>query len=677
MPAPDFKPLVAAVTTLAGFSWHGLDALGARQMHRTRLALELRLDRNEDWRAVLRDEPSVRDRLAAMRRPPGQARFLNPLPLRLIATCRRKQDGGDFHGTESQRLRVLERIAPLVDFVDVELGAHPDIPAARIIRSYHDFRGVPDFAAIASRMRAEKHHLLKIVGTARCLADNLRAREFLAAAGGNATAFLMGPLGVPSRLLVHAWGGRVSYCSLQGDALAPGMLSLNRFINLYRGHRANARTRIFGVLGAHVEHSLSPWIHNTWLCKRNIDAIYLPLKAVDFADFVAFAAGQPLAGVSVTIPFKEDAARACSELEGNARRAMACNTLLLPGNTMHGSNTDGPGFLADLRKRIGRRPRGMHALVLGAGGSARAVADTLVRAGATVSIWARNTTKAHAMAAQCGATVLNANSAGDFELVINATPCGMAGKLENQTALPWPRLKCLLAAHALVYDLVYAPPRTKLLRQAASAGFQVSNGWGMLVEQAALQARLFGYEPARRATAMAPQLPHVWLVGYRASGKSTLAPQIARALGRTAVDLDAVLEQSSKRSIRDLFATLGEPAFRNVESQVLMGAAKADPAVIATGGGAVLRSSNIRAMRKSGIVVYLDAPENILVRRLRHDANRPSLTGQSVAGEVHEVLARRRPLYEQAAHITVAADKPARVLAGEILARLAQFHAHG
>ncbi len=670
-------PIVAGVTTLSGFSWHALDGLGAQQLHRTRLALELRLDRKDDWRAVLRDDTPWRQRLATMRRPASDPGFKAPRPLWLIATCRRKQDGGDFDGTERQRLRVLEQVAPLVDFVDVELGVHPDIAAAKIIRSYHDFQGMPDFAALAKRMRAEKHCLLKIVGTAGCLADNLKVRSFLASAEGNATAFLMGPFGVPSRLLVHAWGGRVSYSSLQGAPLAPGMLSLNRFVNLYRGHRADPHTRVFGVTGTEVQHSLSPWIHNTWLAKRNLKAIYLPLKATDFGDFLAFASGQPLAGASVTVPFKEDAFRACADTDGKASRTQACNTLTWPGTSLFGSNSDGQGFLADLSRHLPGKLPDTTALVLGAGGSARAVVDALTRAGARVCIWARDTRKARALADQTGSSVLSARSEQQFSLLVNATPCGMTGPLQGSTALPWNRLSRLLARHALVYDLVYAPARTKLLRQAASAGFATCNGWGMLLEQAALQARLFGYRPVRRATQAPPHLPHIWLVGYRASGKSTLAPRLAKALDRPAMDLDLMLQDSSRQPIHELFSQVGQARFRLLESQVLACAAQSEPAVIATGGGAVLRPASIRAMRKSGVVVYLDAPETLLVRRLRHDKHRPSLTGKPVAEEVHEVLALRRPLYEQAAHFTIAADRPAKVLAGEILDRLAQFHAHG
>ncbi len=677
MAAPDSMPIVAGVTTLSGFSWHALDGLGAAQLHRTRFALELRLDRKGDWRPLLRDETPWRETLATIRRPASGPGFKVPRPLCLIATCRRKQDGGDFEGTERQRLQVLERMAPLVDFVDVEFGVHPDIAAAKIIRSYHDFRGLPDFAALAKRMRAEKHCLLKIVGTAGCLADNLKVRRFLATAGGNATAFLMGPYGIPSRLLVHAWGGRVSYSTLDGAALAPGMLSLNRFVNLYRGHRANPRTQVFGVTGTEVQHSLSPWIHNAWLAKRNLNAIYLPLKAIDFDDFLAFASGQPLAGASVTVPFKEDAFRACAQTDGKASRAQACNTLLWHGSSVHGGNTDGQGFLADLASHLPGKLRDATALVLGAGGSARAVVDALTRAGAQVCIWARDAGKARTLAGQTGSSVLSASSERQFSLLVNATPCGMTGPLQGNTALPWARLQPMLAKHALVYDLVYAPARTKLLRQAASAGFAACNGWGMLLEQAALQARLFGYRPVRRATQAPPQLPHVWLVGYRASGKTTLAPRLAKALGRAAMDLDAMLQDSSKQTIHALFSQVGQTRFRLLESQVLAGAAQSEPAVIATGGGAVLRPANIRTMRKCGVVVYLDAPEALLVRRLRHDKHRPSLTGKPVAEEVHELLARRRPLYEQAAHLTITADRPAKVLAGEILDRLAQFHAHG
>lgn len=594
-------------------------------------------------------------------------------PRTIIATCRLPRDGGHFTGTEADRLRLLEQAATWADLVDVEAGVSCNVPAAQTLRSMHDFSGLPDLPGALAALRNRGGAVFKLAVTATNLADSLKLRDFLRGQR-DVAAFCMGEHGVPSRVLALAWGSRFTYGSLDGTELAPGMISVSQLATMYRSAKVNAKTRVYGVTGLHVAHSRSPELHNRAMHAAGFNGVYLPLPARDFEDFMVFARGLPLAGASVTVPFKEAAAGAAAP-DTVTRSVGAANTLLFE-TPPQARNTDAPAFLDDLRKAYGRTLIGRRALVLGAGGSARAVVHALTASGVRVDLWARREVQARGLGG-LGARAVHAPD-GRYDLLVNTTPCGMEGVQPSAMALPWPELAPHLAHDALVYDLVYVPPETPLLASARKTGLQASNGWGMLQRQAAAQAALFGY-PMQVSAALPPRVrSHVWLIGYRASGKSTLAPLLAGGLGRAWTDLDRVIESTAGVPIGEIFTRDGEPEFRRIEAEVAADLGGREDSVLATGGGIVERPDNIELMRRTGVVIFLDAPEDLLVERLGRDAGtRPSLTGKPVAEEVREVLARRRPLYDRAAHITIRADRPPQVLAGEIMDRLAQFNPDG
>lgn len=594
-------------------------------------------------------------------------------PRTIIATCRLPQDGGHFQGTQAGRVKLLEAAAGWADFVDVESGVRCAVPVAQTLRSLHDFAGMPDLARALAALRAEGGAIFKLAVTATCLADNLRVRDFLRGSH-DVAAFCMGEYGVPSRILALAWGSRLTYGSLDGAELAPGMLPAQQLADLYAALRLRPATRVLGVAGMHVGHSRSPDLHNRAMHAAGFDGVYLPLPARDFDDFLLFARGLPLSGASVTVPFKEAAARV-GQPDAVTSSVGAANTLLF-GAAPRARNTDAPAFLDDLRTAYGRTLLGRRGLVLGAGGSARAVVHALATSGVRTDIWARREDQARGLG-NLGARAVHGPD-GRYDLLVNTTPCGMEGAQPGAIALPWPELAPHLAHDALVYDLVYAPPETPLLASARKAGLQTANGWGMLQRQAAAQATLFGYAMQVSAAQPPRVRSHVWLIGYRASGKSTLAPLVAAGLGRAWTDLDRAIETTAGMAIGEIFTRGGEPEFRRIEAEVAASLAADEDHVLATGGGIVERPDNIELMRRTGVVIFLDAPEELLVERLGRDAGgRPSLTGKPVAAEVREVLARRRPLYQRAAHIIVRADRPPQVLAGEIVGRLAQFNPDG
>lgn len=246
-----------------------------------------------------------------------------------------------------------------------------------------------------------------------------------------------------------------------------------------------ARTRVVGVIGDPVTHSLSPVIHNAAFGHLGLDWVYVafPVARGRGAAAVGAARDLGLGGLNVTMPHKADVAAGCDDLSADAAALGAVNTVVIrPDGTALGDSTDGAGFLAAVAGD-GIALAGRRVLVLGAGGAARAVVLALGRAGASVTVAARKLEAAKVAAALApdGGAVRLADAAGlcpSHDVVVNATPLGMAGEL--------PPLDPLLLgpAHAVV-DLVYHPAETPLLAAARSRGATTQNGVPMLVHQAA------------------------------------------------------------------------------------------------------------------------------------------------------------------------------------------------
>ncbi len=244
-----------------------------------------------------------------------------------------------------------------------------------------------------------------------------------------------------------------------------------------------ARASLAGVIGWPVAHSRSPLLHGTWLKRHGIDGAYLPLpiRPEDFAACVAALARMGFVGANVTIPHKEAAFALCDEVAPSARRAGAVNTLVFRDGRMVGSNTDGVGFMANLRAH-GVDPAAGPALVLGAGGAARAIGAALLDAGVVVHFCNRTEDRAARLAATIGGGVIGwedrAAALGDHALVINTTSLGMAG--HQSLTLDLARAPAGLA----VADIVYVPLETPLLAAARARGLRAVEGLGMLLHQA-------------------------------------------------------------------------------------------------------------------------------------------------------------------------------------------------
>jgi len=246
----------------------------------------------------------------------------------------------------------------------------------------------------------------------------------------------------------------------------------------------SGKARLAGIIGWPVEHSRSPRLHGFWLQRHAIDGAYvpLPIRPESFALAVRGLAASGFAGANVTAPHKLAAFEICDTVEASARRAGAVNTLIFQDGRITGRNTDGVGFVANLRAH-GVDPAAGPALVLGAGGAARAVIAALQDTGVTVTVANRTRARADALARDLPGLVVTDWSAraaalADHALLVNTTSLGMLGHppLELDLAKAPPGLA--------VADIVYAPLETPLLAAARARGLRPVEGLGMLLHQA-------------------------------------------------------------------------------------------------------------------------------------------------------------------------------------------------
>ena len=418
---------------------------------------------------------------------------LNGRRLPVIATCRPAWEGGAFDGGEDRRRALLmEALDAGAEYVDVEWGAgFTDVigrDPARVVVSSHDFGGVPkDLASRAAAMRQTGASVIKIAVTAARLSDTLPLLQI--ARGGDAVVIAMGDAGAPSRLLATRFGSRWTYA---GNAVAPGQIPAARMLDEFRFRAVGSDTALYGVVGNNVMHSTSPAMHNAAFAAGRLDAVYVPLRAADFNDFLTFADALGASGASITIPFKLDALEAAQHADRRARAVGAANTLrrgaanLRQGRATTGdweaTNTDVQGFLDPLEAIYPRPLRGARAALMGAGGAARAVAVALVSRGVHVTMHARRSEQAFDVAAACR---VDAGSwpppAGSWDLLVNCTPLG-GPAARTETPLPGGPFD-----GTLVYDLTYGDAETPLLREARAAGCLALDGLPMLIAQAERQ----------------------------------------------------------------------------------------------------------------------------------------------------------------------------------------------
>lgn len=413
----------------------------------------------------------------------------------VLVTCRPAWEGGHFTGSEEERERILsEAQAAGAEFVDVEARAEFVATVTRrrrgrgIVLSLHAFGEPPaDLAERARAMRSTGVEVVKIAIEAQRLGDLLplfqlaSSSDFVDPDGMNGHVLLaMGQPGVPTRVLAARLGNRWTYA---GDGVAPGQMPASRLLGEFGFRRIKPDATLYGVVGNPIAHSLSPVMHNAGFSALGLNAVYVPLQAADVEDFVAFARGTAMAGASITAPFKVGMMSQVDEVDEMARRVGAINTLVVRDGRWLGANTDVDGFLTPLAGRMALK--GTRAVILGAGGAARAVAVALGSQGTAVTVCARQPQAARDVAALAGGSAGTwPPSPGGWDVLVNATSAG--ARVPDADPIAGVPLD-----GEIVFDLVYSPARTALLERAAREGCLTIGGIEMLVAQAERQFELW------------------------------------------------------------------------------------------------------------------------------------------------------------------------------------------
>lgn len=453
--------------------------------------------------AARRGARLIEIRLDFLSRPPDFKRLLADKPCPLLATVRRPVDGGRYGGSEDERLMLLRQaIVAGFDWVDLETDIIDRVPRfgkVRRIVSYHNMREIPpDLEEIHERMCAQDADVVKIAVPAHQVGDNLRVMELLRRASRPTIALCMGDLGLCTRVLGSRWGTPFTYAAFNKErTIAPGLLSFDEMQRVYHYETIGPRTLVFGVIGDPVAHSLSPLIHNRAFRHAQVDAVYVPFRVPrgELEEFLKGYDRLPVQGYSVTIPHKEAAARLADERDSFVDDIGAANTLLRTANGWQAFNTDAPAALESLKAMLPPDPDGTPGqlanrtvLLLGAGGVARAIAYALQAEGAGLTITNRTAERAQKLAGEvrCKTIDWGGRHSVICDTLINCTSMGMHPNLDE-----CPIHASFLKPGMLVFDTIYTPETTLLIREARSRGCLTLTGVDMFVRQAALQFRLF------------------------------------------------------------------------------------------------------------------------------------------------------------------------------------------
>ncbi len=456
--------------------------------------------------AAKRGAELIELRLDFLSKAPDFKRLLSSKPCPMVVTVRRPSDGGRWSGDEPQRRMLLRQaIVAGFDWVDLETDLADEIPRFRTVKriiSYHNLHEVPaDLEAIHERMCKQDPDVVKLAVRAQSSADNLRVLNLIQRGPKPTVAFCTGDLGTPSRILCGRLGAPFTYAAFNKErGIAPGILSFDEMKNVYHYDEITRETQVFGVVGDPVAHSLSPLVHNAAFRALGSNCVYVPFRIPKGEFKAALEAWKqvPVRGYSVTIPHKEAAAELAVEKDHDVDLTKAANTLIHQDNGFAAHNTDCRAAIESLQSILNDQPEpthvsGRNVLLLGAGGAARAVAFALNQERAFITISNRTLKRAQELAEAVGCRFVdwNARHSGTPDTLINCTAVGMHPNIDESPVHP-----SILQPSVLVFDTVYTPETTLLVKEARIRGCRTLTGVDMFVRQAAAQFRLFtGKEP--------------------------------------------------------------------------------------------------------------------------------------------------------------------------------------
>ena len=432
--------------------------------------------------------------------------FLEQYPeCTILATCRRHQNHGKFNGSIDEQIRILDvAVRAGAQAVDLEIESAEPAPEklslfrgrAMVVISYHNFETTPQLETVLHRMTRIQADAYKIVTTPRKVSDYGRVLLLAKSHPRSPMVVLaMGELGFPTRVLSTAFGGMYTYAApMATQGTAAGQVGARQLRHLYRVEKLTRTPKIYGVIADPVRHSVSPAVHNRAFQARRLDAVYLPFLVAppQLRDFFQLAAALPISGFSVTIPHKQKIIRYLDVVDPLARRIGAVNTVWRKAGKWRGANTDVAGVLEPLSRHV--RVSKSSVLIVGNGGAARGAAFALSDAGAKVALVGRNPDRVRALAKICGAEPLLREHLRErrFDALVHATPVGMFPNVND----------CFFDGTIpaeIVFDMVYNPLETTLIRRAREQGKLAVPGLSMFIEQAVRQFEIWTGENAPRS----------------------------------------------------------------------------------------------------------------------------------------------------------------------------------
>ena len=430
----------------------------------------------------------------------GAMDFPGRVRLPSICTIRRRSDGGKYEESEDERIALFESFSSAgFTYVDFELDfSAPGIVdrfvsrGARVIRSLHDFAGVPqDLGGVVESLSAAPGDIPKLAVNPKSFAEAARFySEIRKCKVDEIIAIAMGSFGFFTRVFAEKLGSILTFASPAGESAAPGHVDPETLESVYRFRSISNSTRSLAVIGDPAMHSKSPHIHNPALSVRSIDSVYVPLHVDDPSSLFEYWDLLDLDGASVTVPHKERIIACLDSVDGAVSEIGSCNTVVKREGRFEGTNTDAPGLVAAIRSLAPNLPNA--AVIVGAGGTARAAVYALQSIGAKVVIVNRTPGRARELAERyrCLWAPMDESSTSlihdHSELIVQTTSAGMHPNEEID-----PLEFYDFDGSETVLDVIYAPPVTRFLNRAIGAGCRTTNGWQMLLEQAYLQFELF------------------------------------------------------------------------------------------------------------------------------------------------------------------------------------------
>jgi 3-dehydroquinate dehydratase / shikimate dehydrogenase len=440
---------------------------------------------------------------------------LDALPMiskQYLITYRPSEQGGKRVLPRSQRImfwkRAVKALSGRAFLADHE--ADLDFPfsfgTGQVIRSQHYFGNSPaDLRGDYWELADLGDSAVKIAVNCPDITDTIKVWNLLETAEkneGQVVPIAMGEAGKWTRILGPAHGSVMTYAALDGgEETAPGQITANEMIDVFRVTELDRDTQVYGIIAGDTSYSTSPWMHNAAFRAAKMNRVFVPLQVADLDGFIRRMVRRetreidvPFAGFSVTNPHKQGIMRHLDETDETAARIGAVNTVRVNNGKFQGFNTDAPGFIAPLISAFGDL-KGARAAVAGAGGAARACVYALKQEGAHVTVLARNVEKARQLGEEFEVAVSElpvGHRSYETDILVNTTPLGTKGETVDLTIAEADQIRGV----KLLYDLVYNPAETRLMREAKQAGVPAISGVDMLIAQGAKQFEIWTGEAA-------------------------------------------------------------------------------------------------------------------------------------------------------------------------------------